>query len=55
MHLVDGSTMTMADTEANQQAYPQSSNQKPGLGFPIMRFVVLISFQLVSGTSWRSF
>lgn len=43
VHLVDGSTMTMADTEANQQAYPQSSNQKPGLGFPIMRFVVLIS------------
>jgi hypothetical protein len=41
--LVDGSTATMDDTEANQNEYPQSKNQKKGLGFPILRFVVLLS------------
>jgi hypothetical protein len=35
VRLVDGATMTTADTKSNQAAYPQSSSQKPGLGFPI--------------------
>ena len=39
--LVDGSTAIMDDTLANQKAYPQLSSQKPGLGFPIARFVVI--------------
>lgn len=33
--LIDGFTFTMADTPANQQAFPQQSNQRPGAGFPI--------------------
>ena len=41
--LVDGSTATALDSEENQAEYPQSRNQKPGLGFPILRFVVVIS------------
>jgi putative transposase len=41
--LVDGTTVTLPDTAANQQAYPQSTSQKPGLGFPIIRLVVLLS------------
>jgi hypothetical protein len=41
--LVDGSTAAMDDTEANQKEYPQHKNQKKGLGFPILRFVVLLS------------
>ena len=45
--IVDGSTVTMADTEANQAAYPQQSAQQPGLGFPIARFVGV--FDLASG------
>ena len=33
----------MADTLANQKAHsPQLSSQKPGLGFPIARFVVIL-------------
>jgi hypothetical protein len=40
---VDGSAMSMPDTEANQRAFPQHSNQKPGCGFPIARLVVLLS------------
>ena len=34
--MVNGSTAIMADTLANQQAYPQIPSQKPGLGFPIL-------------------
>jgi Transposase DDE domain len=41
--LLDGSTVIMPDTEANQAEYPQSRSQKPGLGFPIARIVVIIS------------
>ncbi len=37
VRLVDGTTMTMPDTPANQQAFPQQSGQRPGLGFPICR------------------
>jgi len=39
--VVDGTTLSMPDTPANQRDYPQSSSQKPGLGFPIARMVVL--------------
>jgi Transposase DDE domain len=41
--LLDGSTVVMPDTEANQAEYPQSRSQKPGLGFPIARILVIIS------------
>lgn len=41
--LIDGSTFMMPDTEENQRAYPQNSAQKPGLGFPIARFVTVFS------------
>ena len=37
--LVDGTTVTLPDTPANQATYPQQSGQKPGLGFPICRIV----------------
>ena len=41
--LVDGSTVSMPDTAANQAAFPQARTQKPGLGFPIARLVAVIS------------
>jgi IS4 transposase len=47
--LVDGVTMQMQDTEDNQKAYPQPNQQKPGLGFPLVRMVALIS--LAVGTA----
>lgn len=43
VHLVDGSTVSMPDTVANQAAYPQADTQAEGLGFPIARVVVLLS------------
>jgi hypothetical protein len=39
--VVDGTTVSMPDTAANQRAYPQSTSLKPGLGFPIARLVVV--------------
>jgi Transposase DDE domain len=45
--LVDGSTASMPDTEENQAEYPQARTQKPGIGLPIARMVVV--FCLASG------
>ena len=42
VRLVDGATVTLADTEENQAAFPQSSSQQAGLGFPICRLVALL-------------
>jgi len=42
VHLIDGTTVTMPDTEVNQSVYPQESYQKAGLGFPICRIVGVI-------------
>jgi hypothetical protein len=39
--LADGTTVTLADTEANQDACPQPGSQRAGPGFPIMRTVGL--------------
>jgi len=39
----DGTTLLTPDTEANQEAWPQARTQKPGLGFPILRMVALLS------------
>jgi hypothetical protein len=41
--IADGTTTSMPDTEANQKVYPQSTAQKPGLGFPILRMMVVLS------------
>jgi hypothetical protein len=46
--LADGTTVSMPDTPANQQAYPQPSSQRPGLGFPLARLVVV--FCLATGS-----
>jgi putative transposase len=43
VYLVDGATLSMPDTPENQKAYPQVPAQKPGLGFPLLRMVVLLS------------
>jgi hypothetical protein len=42
VRLVDGTTLAMPDTPANQAAYPQPGSQKPGLGFPLCRMVCLV-------------
>jgi hypothetical protein len=39
----DGTTLITPDTQENQDVWPQPQTQKPGLGFPILRTVVLFS------------
>jgi len=46
--IVDGTTVSMPDTPANQAAYPQPAHERPGLGFPLARLVVV--FSLAVGT-----
>lgn len=41
--LADGTGLSMPDTKENQLEFPQSPSQQPGIGFPIMRAVGLIS------------
>jgi putative transposase len=48
VRVIDGSTITMPDTAANQAEYPQLATQQPGCGFPIARIVVV--FSLAVGT-----
>jgi putative transposase len=43
VHLIDGLVLSMPDTPENQQRYPQSPSQQPGLGFPLMRVVLVVS------------
>jgi hypothetical protein len=45
--VVDGTGLSMPDTAANQQAWPQPSGQKPGCGFPVVKLVAC--FCLASG------
>lgn len=44
VNLVDGFVVSMPDTPENQAAYPQSSSQQEGVGFPQLRGVVMLSF-----------
>lgn len=45
--VVDASSAQAPDTRANQKRYPQSAEQKPGCGFPVIKF--LLFFSLNSG------
>ena len=46
VRLVDGTTVSMPDTPANQRAFPQPRTQRPGLGFPIARLLVVFSLSV---------
>jgi len=45
--IVDGTNLSMPDTAANQELWPQPTSQQPGCGFPMMKLVGL--FSLSSG------
>ena len=50
--LLDGTTVSMPDTVANQKAFPQSAAQQPGLGFPVARLVALLSLGSGAVLNW---
>ena len=43
MKLVDGTTVSMPDTEENQARFPQHGQQEVGVGFPLARLVGVIA------------
>ena len=50
--LIDGTTVSMPDTRANQARFPQSRGQKPGLGFPMARLVAVVSLSAGAVLHW---
>ncbi|MBI4740193.1 MAG: IS4 family transposase [Betaproteobacteria bacterium] len=52
--LMDGTTISMPDTENNQAAYPQSGVQQAGLGFPLAMLVAVISLSAGAVLDWAS-
>jgi len=50
--IVDGTTVTMPDTPENQAVWPQQKNQGPGVGFPIVRLVVVLSLAVGTVLEW---
>lgn len=51
--LLDGTTVSMPDTPANQQAFPQNANQRAGLGFPLARLVAIVSLGNGAVLDWE--
>jgi len=49
---MDGTTVSMPDTPANQEVYPQSGVQKAELGFPLAMLVALISLSTGAVLRW---
>src|SRR6185503_10110890 len=47
LKVIDGSSVSMPDSAKNRKAYPKIQSTYDGLGFPMMRLVVL--FCLASG------
>jgi hypothetical protein len=43
MKVADGTICSMPDTPENQKQWPQPGTQKPGLGFPLVRLVAVLS------------
>lgn len=52
--LIDGTTVSMPDTEANQARFPQHREQKPGLGFPVARLVAIVSLSCGAVLEWAA-
>ena len=51
--VVDGTGVSMADTPANQQDWPQPNSQKPGCGFPQARICACFCLQTGGLLSYR--
>lgn len=52
--LVDGTTVSMPDTMANQEKFPQNREQRAGLGFPLARVVAIVSLSCGALLEWAS-
>lgn len=50
--LIDGTTVSMPDTKANQARFPQHRSQRAGLGFPMARLVAMVSLSTGAVLDW---
>lgn len=50
--LIDGTTVSMPDTAANQEVFPQNHERRPDLGFPRARIVGLIALSSGCVSRW---
>lgn len=50
--LIDGTTVSMPDTRENQARFPQSREQRTGLGFPLARVVAIVSLSCGAVLEW---
>src|ERR687894_1439191 len=53
VQVVEGTGIALPDTEANQDDYPQPSEQKPGCGFPVLRLVAFMSLATGAVSRYR--
>jgi hypothetical protein len=53
VYVVDGTGIALPDTEANQDDYPQPSEQKPGCGFPVLRLLAFMSLATGAVSCYR--
>jgi hypothetical protein len=51
--VIDGTGLTAADTEENQEQWPQLSQQKPGCGFPGLRVCACFSLKTGAALSFK--
>ncbi len=49
---VDGTTVSMPDTKANQARFPQNREQRAGLGFSLARLVAIVSLSCGVVLEW---
>ena len=50
--VVDGTTVSMPDTKANQARFPQNREQRAGLGFSLARLVAIVSLSCGVVLEW---
>jgi hypothetical protein len=53
VYIVDGTGIALPDTEANQEDYPQPSEQKPGCGFAVLRLLAFMSLATGAVSRYR--
>lgn len=54
VRVVDGTGIRLPDTAANQKAFPQPSEQRPGCGFPVMQVVACFCLHTGALLHWVS-
>ena len=52
LRVIDGTGLSMPDTPANQEAYPQPSTQTPGCGFPVVKLVAVFCLHTGALIRW---